>query len=186
MWRAQTDGAEMLNTVVVGKPTEATYVFGERALHETHIALNGWPFNAPSIKRTYMVCDNPASDVQGANAYKSRHGVRWKSILVESGVHVKGATPAYVPDAIVPGVREAVEWAMEDAEQEGSFSSTEFAAFGGEIRHSEPSYQSPIRGLHSRRSADCSGIGKLRSEASLSSRRVGKQFSKSLEKGSRD
>ena len=149
-WRAQTDGAEMLNTFVVGKPTEATYVFGERALHETHISING--LDAPSIKRTYMVGDNPASDIQGANAFESRHGVRWKSILVESGVHVKGSTPVYVPDTIVPGVREAVEWAVRDAEGEESYSRVEFAAMGGEIRRPEPSLQLPVRGRHSGRS----------------------------------
>jgi len=32
--------------------------------------------------------------------------------LVESGVYVAGEEPAHKPDAIMKGVKEAVEWAL--------------------------------------------------------------------------
>jgi ribonucleotide monophosphatase NagD (HAD superfamily) len=63
----------------------------------------------------YMVGDNPSSDIQGANNFTSRLGTEWKSILVESGVHVAGAEPAHKPDAIMKSVKEAVEWALWNA-----------------------------------------------------------------------
>ena len=66
------------------------------------------------IRTVYMVGDNPSSDIQGANNFTSRHGTEWKSILVESGVHVAGAEPAHKPDAIMERVAEAMEWAVWD------------------------------------------------------------------------
>jgi hypothetical protein len=37
----------------------------------------------------------------------------WKSILVESGVHVKGTVPAHVLTVIRKGIKEAVDWALQ-------------------------------------------------------------------------
>lgn len=113
VWAAHTGGAEMLNVHECGKPTAETYRYGEKALREWNATLNG-P-DAPELKRVYMVGDNPLSDIAGANAWNSEHGIEWKSILVESGVYEKGTTPAHVPDMIVAGVKDAVEWAFEDA-----------------------------------------------------------------------
>jgi ribonucleotide monophosphatase NagD (HAD superfamily) len=45
----------------------------------------------------HMVGDNPASNIQDANSFTSRHGTEWKSILVESGLHVAGEEPVHNP-----------------------------------------------------------------------------------------
>lgn len=57
---------------------------------------------------SYMVGDNPASDIAGANA----HG--WSSILVRTGVFhdTHGEKPAYQPTAIADNVEKGVEWAI--------------------------------------------------------------------------
>lgn len=58
--------------------------------------------------KSYMVGDNPASDIAGANA----HG--WFSILVRTGVFhdTHGEKPAYQPTVIVDDVEKGVEWAI--------------------------------------------------------------------------
>lgn len=112
MWEGRTGGATLMNCHVVGKPTEETYVYGEKALIEWDRRMNG---GEREIGTVYMVGDNPESDIQGANSFRSRYGAEWKSILVESGVHVASEEPAYKPHVIVKGVKEAVEWALEDS-----------------------------------------------------------------------
>ncbi|KAI1250756.1 hypothetical protein MGN70_007814 [Eutypa lata] len=64
------------------------------------------------IKTVYMVGDNPESDIAGANAYSSQVGLEWKSVLVETGVHVSGTRPAHQPTYIASNVKKAVEWAL--------------------------------------------------------------------------
>ncbi|PMD66575.1 uncharacterized protein K444DRAFT_579876 [Hyaloscypha bicolor E] len=112
LWSATTGGAKLLNCKTVGKPTEETYIFGEKTLVEWEKSMNGGDGKLGTI---YMVGDNPSSDIQGANNFTSRLGTEWKSILVESGVHVAGAEPAHKPDAIMKSVKEAVEWAFWNA-----------------------------------------------------------------------
>jgi HAD superfamily hydrolase (TIGR01456 family) len=112
IFSARTGGAKLLNCKTVGKPTEETYIFGEKILMEWEKSLNG---GNGKIGTVYMVGDNPASDIQGANNFTSKHGTEWKSILVESGVHVAGELPAHTPNAVMKGVREAVEWALWDS-----------------------------------------------------------------------
>ena len=77
----------MTSETVVGKPTEATYTYGERALQAYHEKLHAShsATPAPTLQTIYMVCGNPASDIQGANKFRSRINAQWKSILVESG-----------------------------------------------------------------------------------------------------
>jgi ribonucleotide monophosphatase NagD (HAD superfamily) len=106
LWKAQTGLNNIPNEFMVGKPTRATYLYGESALNNYHQQINGK--DAPKIDVVYMVGDSPASDIQGANAFVSPRGHQWKSILVESGVHNKGETPAFKPDYIVADVSEAV------------------------------------------------------------------------------
>jgi HAD superfamily hydrolase (TIGR01456 family) len=112
LWSATTGGAKLLNCKTVGKPTEETYIFGEKTVVEWEKSMNGGDGKLGTI---YMVGDNPSSDIQGANNFTSRLGTEWKSILVESGVHVAGAEPAHKPDAIMKSVKEAVEWAFWNA-----------------------------------------------------------------------
>ncbi|CZR69712.1 related to HAD superfamily hydrolase [Phialocephala subalpina] len=110
-WSALTNGADMSGHVhVFGKPTEATYIYGEKTLQDWHASING-P-NAKLISTVYMIGDNPASDIQGSKNYRSRYGSEWKSVLVESGIHVAGTEPAHHPTHFAAGVKEAVELAM--------------------------------------------------------------------------
>jgi HAD superfamily hydrolase (TIGR01456 family) len=116
IWYSYTNGADLTTHVqVCGKPTRETYLCGEKVLKEYHKALNAEQSSepAPRLKTVYMVGDNPASDIAGANAFNSPSGAEWKSILVESGVFERGAKPRFEPTVTVPGVKDAVEWALE-------------------------------------------------------------------------
>ena len=63
-----------------GKPNEPTYSFCERSLQRLAAA------QGIEISRFYMIGDNPASDIDGAN----RRGDSWVSILVRTGVFQGG------------------------------------------------------------------------------------------------
>ncbi|KAE9378984.1 HAD-superfamily hydrolase [Stipitochalara longipes BDJ] len=112
IFAARTGGAKLMNVKTLGKPTEETYIHGEKTLMEWQKTINGGDGKMGTV---YMVGDNPASDIQGANNFTSKYGTVWKSILVESGVHVAGKKPAHEPNAIMKGVKEAVEWALWDS-----------------------------------------------------------------------
>jgi ribonucleotide monophosphatase NagD (HAD superfamily) len=105
IWAHATDGADLLYCMC-GKPTAQTYAYGEQALQK----LGG-----DTIKTVYMIGDNTASDIAGANAYQSQCGYEWRSILVETGVYKAGTTPDIAPNHIASNVAEAVEWAFADA-----------------------------------------------------------------------
>ncbi|PVH84824.1 HAD-superfamily hydrolase [Cadophora sp. DSE1049] len=111
LWDKHTDRAD-LNPAIVryGKPSETAFVWGERALQEWHKDLNCE--ETPPIRVTYMIGDDVNCDIVGAKNFKSRYDSQWKSILVETGVHGKGTKPEHEPDHIVPGVKEAVELAL--------------------------------------------------------------------------
>jgi HAD superfamily hydrolase (TIGR01456 family) len=106
VFSARTGGAKLLNCKTVGKPTKETYIFGEKTMMEWEKVLNG---GDGKVGTAYVVGDKPDSNIQGANNFTSIHGTEWKSILVETGVHVAGEEPAHAPNAIMKGVREAVE-----------------------------------------------------------------------------
>lgn len=113
------DHGAKLEFTCIGKPTEATMLYAEKVLHQYHEELHaesGSTEPIPRIKTVYMVGDNPLSDISGANKYKSRYGSKWKSILVETGVHVAGTIPKVEPTVIVHGVKCAVEWGLMDFE----------------------------------------------------------------------
>lgn len=116
IWTAITGGEAQgvkLEKVVMGKPHQPTYEFAERRLmsHRQHL-MQGYGSTLGQLKRVYMVGDNPASDIAGANNYKSASGTDWASILVETGVYKKGTTPAPQPRKIVGDVWDAVAWAI--------------------------------------------------------------------------
>ena len=94
-----------------GKPTAETYRYAENTLLDFNNNASADDPPAP-IKTVYMVGDNPASDIAGANAHKSQNGLTWRSVLVESGVYVSGTTPAHQPTHIAKNVKEAVDWAL--------------------------------------------------------------------------
>ncbi|KAI1808087.1 HAD-superfamily hydrolase [Daldinia bambusicola] len=110
IWAEMTNGRATLEHTVVGKPTETTYAYAERALRDYAEGLHP----TRDVGTVYMVGDNPRSDIAGANAFaaRSRCGYVWKSVLVETGVHAPGSTPAHPPDHTAKDVREAVEWAL--------------------------------------------------------------------------
>lgn len=58
--------------------------------------------------------DNPASDILGANLYRSPRGTAWTSILVRSGVFADEPPPSpdHKPKTTVGDVWDAVEWAL--------------------------------------------------------------------------
>jgi HAD superfamily hydrolase (TIGR01456 family) len=105
IWTAVTGGpgsGVQLQKTVMGKPYKPTYEFAEKRLieHRQHLNREANARLNP-LRRVYMVGDNPASDIAGGNNYESPYGTDWASILVETGVFVKGTTPAHQPRKIV-------------------------------------------------------------------------------------
>lgn len=100
-----------------GKPSRATYDYAasllasqiDHAQHGTEINLHPSPDKVGHVPgRVYMVGDNPASDIAGANNYG------WESILVQTGVF-RGARPEeaeHVPKVVAKDVLEGVKWAL--------------------------------------------------------------------------
>uniref|UniRef100_A0A060T6T5 ARAD1B14696p n=1 Tax=Blastobotrys adeninivorans TaxID=409370 RepID=A0A060T6T5_BLAAD len=90
---------EHLQSTIIGKPSKQTYEFAEDLLRE-------WG-GMDTLGDVYMVGDNPASDIKGANDYG------WKSILVRTGVYkdedLKNgliAYPTYTYDNILQAVEQ--------------------------------------------------------------------------------
>lgn len=113
VWRQATGGRAELEYNLLGKPTAATYRYGERVLREYAAGAPDAPSQrASAIDTVYMVGDNPESDIVGANSYQSPHGIAWKSILVETGVYKANSVPSHKPYHTAPNVAAAVEWAL--------------------------------------------------------------------------
>ncbi|KAI2625842.1 HAD-superfamily hydrolase [Hypoxylon sp. NC1633] len=108
IWSHTTSGRAELDYTVVGKPTVATYLYGEQVLRDHNEKTHRWR----KITTVYMIGDNPESDVVGANSFKSQHGIEWKSVLVETGVHAPGSVPSHQPHHVAKDVKEAVEWVL--------------------------------------------------------------------------
>ncbi|KAL5114244.1 hypothetical protein ACEQ8H_007896 [Pleosporales sp. CAS-2024a] len=105
IWAALTGGPAKgveLHKIVMGKPYKPTYEFAEKRLIQHRQDLTRLDSSKLGhLKRVYMVGDNPASDIAGGNNYTSPYGTDWASILVQTGVFVKGTTPAHQPRQIV-------------------------------------------------------------------------------------
>ncbi|KAI0020686.1 HAD-like domain-containing protein [Xylariomycetidae sp. FL0641] len=131
VWREITGGRAELRRTTIGKPHRATYEFAERALrgfraellvkqqqrHKKMMMSEGEgqaeEGQEGGLKTVYMVGDNPASDIAGANGYASPHGTRWQGVLVRTGVYsAERGEPAHTPATIQQDVREAVRWAL--------------------------------------------------------------------------
>lgn len=135
LFRELTGGRGELQYHLCGKPTDTTYGFAERALvgwcdvldqqqqqqqpqaggAEAGAGVSG----SGRLKTVYMIGDNPASDIAGANAYQSNCGLNWRSVLVETGVYVKGTPTPHTPTHLASNVKEAVEWALSQHKQVG-------------------------------------------------------------------
>lgn len=96
----QTTGHSLEHTVI-GKPSRVTYEFADKLISNLPTSrANGSP------NKIYMIGDNPASDLAGADAYG------WDTILVRTGVYNDGDSLTVQPQAITDDVLQAVEWAM--------------------------------------------------------------------------
>jgi len=110
VWRESTGGAELKKTII-GKPYQATYEYAEKKLNKLR-QKNFGVTEKDSLRRVYMVGDNPASDIAGAIAYKSPFGSRWHSALLRTGVYQgEKLDVTNTPTTIVHDVYDAVKWA---------------------------------------------------------------------------
>jgi len=98
----------------MGKPFQETYEYTEYQLMKQLVGKETIGADG-QLKRVYMVGDNPLSDIQGANMFKSPGGVEWVSVLVESGVYKPGQSfpPGGEPKVVVKDVWNGVKWALE-------------------------------------------------------------------------
>ncbi|KAH8423302.1 putative HAD superfamily hydrolase [Aspergillus melleus] len=112
-WAAITGGpskgAELKKTII-GKPYQGTYEFAENQLLRNRSRAFGANIQQP-LRNVYMVGDNPESDIQGANTYRSAHGSQWHSLLVRTGVY-SGGEPTWTPKTVVDDVQKAVEYGL--------------------------------------------------------------------------
>ncbi len=126
LWRATTTNGHKGHTTppelyrtVIGKPFKETYSFAEKRLlrHRDHLLGGRGGGGIGTLKRVYMVGDNPESDIRGANTYESPHGIEWISLLTRTGVYKdrEGHRPTWEPRAIVDDVRAAVQYALKDS-----------------------------------------------------------------------
>lgn len=119
VWHEITGGKARLKVEMGGKPSRGTFAFAEKRItaHREALLKEGGEEveAAPPLQRVYMVGDNPASDIAGANAFRSPAGVRWSSILVWSGVFQgeKIEDERLQPDATADDVGKAVRWVLE-------------------------------------------------------------------------
>ncbi|CAI5757917.1 unnamed protein product [Candida verbasci] len=102
---------ENLNSLIMGKPFKIQYDFAHHVLinwqkeeKDTFPSLGHTPSSTP-FKQIYMVGDNPASDIEGANL----HG--WESILLRTGVY-KDEDWDYIKAKPTVGVFDNVEDAI--------------------------------------------------------------------------
>lgn len=108
VWAAATKGKGQLNSWTCGKPTSTTYEYGEVVLEKYRHRVYPKAAHTSRLETVYMIGDNPESDIRGAlRADKVSH-LRWRSVLVETGVHPKGTKPAYAPTYVAEDVWDAV------------------------------------------------------------------------------
>lgn len=110
LWK--TTAGTKLKFEEFGKPTQATFEYGEKALIRYNDELNEKNGTNNQITTVYMIGDNPESDIQGCNTYISPSGMTWKSVLVETGVFAAGSVPTHTPTHIARSCQDAVQWAL--------------------------------------------------------------------------
>jgi ribonucleotide monophosphatase NagD (HAD superfamily) len=117
LWHAITAGKAKLSLTMGGKPSNATFQFAEDKLVECRktVLQKLGSHTQDEILNVYMVGDNPASDIEGANMFRSARGTKWTSILVRSGVWAGEEPPEekFRPKVTVDGVFDAVNWGLE-------------------------------------------------------------------------
>ena len=110
-----------------GKPTPTTFHCAQQRLKAHRQSLldskgGGGEKEESKLKNVYMIGDNPASDILGAFNWNtlSKLEVTWEPILVKTGVY-KSGKPSSPPNAIVPDVTAAVQWALKKSGWEKPF-----------------------------------------------------------------
>jgi HAD superfamily hydrolase (TIGR01456 family) len=114
VWAYATKNEAALEYTIMGKPSQTTYVYGEKVLQSYNDFIHNDSEVCPAIDTVYMIGDNPESDIRGAMNFKSQFGAQWKSILVETGVYVPGTVPSERPNHIATDIMEAVKWALHE------------------------------------------------------------------------
>ncbi|KAI5812100.1 HAD superfamily hydrolase [Pyronema omphalodes] len=112
VWRAVTGGE--LKAETIGKPHTETYKYAEEVLMRWRKERTG----DAEIKRVYMVGDNPASDIRGANNF-TQGRAQWVSCLLRTGVFRDGEDNAGAHH-IADNVESAVMWAVEREKNMGT------------------------------------------------------------------
>eukprot|EP00741_Cyanophora_paradoxa_P011622 tig00020563_g11229.t1 len=87
-----------LRSTLYGKPCPAQFRYTEQVLERAARRIG-----AAKPTNFWLVGDNPAADIAGANASG------WRSVLVETGVYKAGTMPEHTPTAVRPGVLQAVQ-----------------------------------------------------------------------------
>lgn len=110
-----------------GKPQRTAYLYAQMALSKYQRKLmsesrgnTGEP-PLPLIKKVYMIGDNPASDIEGANTMKKTNSnifPQWESCLVRTGVWSEDKMPIGTlarkqrPYTVQDDVKTTVRWAL--------------------------------------------------------------------------
>ncbi|KDN40782.1 HAD-superfamily hydrolase [Tilletiaria anomala UBC 951] len=105
----QTTGRP-LESIAFGKPCRLTYEFADALLQERLARLSSDPQQTPPAPASvWMIGDNPASDIAGANAFG------WKSALVRTGVYRDAlGRPEHEPTLIVDDVEVAIRKVIQE------------------------------------------------------------------------
>ena len=116
------DELPQLKDSVGGKPSSEQFAFAhEKLLNHHQTLLNNRDLSEKERKglgRVYMIGDNPASDITGANRYTPGSPVPWFPILTRTGVYDerKGSSRATdVAITVADDVSAAVDWALKDS-----------------------------------------------------------------------
>ncbi|KAI1329981.1 HAD-like domain-containing protein [Xylariaceae sp. FL0255] len=127
IWHKITRGSTGPLRTIIGKPYSRTYQYADQVLLSSRAKMFGIDREkedqkkggSAHLRRVYMVGDNPASDIAGANAHrKTNPDARWHSILVKTGVWDKERDglphSSEHPDVIVEDVQQALDWALNE------------------------------------------------------------------------
>ena len=117
-WKAYAGPDAHPGICELGKPSSTAFEFAETALErwrkEMLMLDKGQELPLPPLDKVFMIGDSPATDIRGANAFRSAQGTIWHSILVKTGVWDGKSEVLYAPSATVEGIKEAVEYARKD------------------------------------------------------------------------
>jgi len=106
---------EKLQSHKINKPHATNFHYGEEVLIRKRNAMcqehGVTAQDAGNLSHVFMIGDNPKSDVEGTNNFKSYNNMAWSSILVETGVWKQGQPDGF-PDWIVSDVKTAVNGAL--------------------------------------------------------------------------